>query len=261
MIRIEKSNYDSIFSLYRSSEIFFPLIASVLLDKQDGVVYANDPGSPSQAYVENTFGFAQVFGETAESFEKELERYLLVDKCFNPAKIRLYAPYLPGFLALPKFDSLCSYRQRFTITAENFPYSHGASHEPENNTRLCGVDENNVSLVDKIFGIVRRFWRSPADFIQKSNAVVVLYKEEPASICYSAAEADHRVEIDVLTTPEFRNLGLAKLAVTNFVDQCFSLSLHPLWDCFTNNAGSMSLSKSVGFIASSDPYPFFTINK
>lgn len=261
MIKAEKNGYAAIYSLYRSSEIFFPLIAAVLLDEQDGVVYVDDPVSPSQAYVEHAFGFAQIFGKPVERFERELELYLFTNKSFIPGKIRLYAPYLPGFLASSKHESLCSFRQRFTISADDFPYGQEVSRVLDKNVSLCGVDENNISLIDSKFGVVGRFWRNSADFIQNSNAVVVFYDGEPASICYSAAEADHRAEIDVLTLPEYRNLGLAKLAVIDFINRCFSLSLRPLWDCFTNNPGSMMLCKSVGFIALQAPYPFFTINK
>lgn len=261
MFKVDKKDYGLIYSLYKSSEFFFPLIAAVLLDEQDGVVYVDDTKHPSQAYIEHAFGFAQVFGKTIQSFEQELERYLLVDKCFSPSKIRLYSPYLPSFLALTEHESLRSYRQRFTINTEEFPYREGIDHELENNITLAGVDASTVLLIDDKFGVVSRFWRSPADFILKSNAVVVFYQGEPASICYAAAEADHCLEIDVLTLPEYRNLGLAKLAVVDFVNRCFALSLHPLWDCFTNNIGSMMLCKSVGFTAAKAPYLFFTINK
>lgn len=261
MIRLEKADYNQIYRQYRASEFFYPLIAAVLLDEQDGVVYVNHPTSPSQAYIEHAFGFSQIFGESSGSFEQELERYMLIDKRFNPNKIRLYTPCLPKFLSLPQHDSLRSYRQRFIISAEGFSNQQGKNHGLEKNLTLRRVDANNISLVDKRFGIVGRFWRSPADFIQRSNAVVVFCEGEPASICYSAAEADRRVEIDVLTLQEYRSLGLAKLAVREFVNRCFSLSLSPLWDCFTNNPGSMRLCKSVGFIAAQAPYPFFTINK
>lgn len=261
MIKLEKDGYDEIYKLYLTSDFFYPLIAAVLLDEQDGVVYVNNLTSPSQAYIEHAFGFSQVFGKSDKSFEQELERYLLIDKCFNPSKIRLYAPDLPKFLSLPQHESLRSYRQRFTIGAEGFCYQQGISCVQGRNLTLGGVDANNISLIDNKFGVVGRFWRSPADFIQRSNAVVVFYEGEPASICYSAAEADHRVEIDVITLKEYRSLGLAKLAVMDFVNRCFSLSLRPLWDCFTNNPGSMMLCKSIGFIASKAPYPFFTINK
>ena len=261
MIKVEKNDYDLIYSLYKSSEFFFPLIAAVLQDKQDGVVYVDDPKHPSQAYIEHAFGFAQIFGKTIQSFEQELERYLLIDKCFSPSKIRLYAPYLPSFLALPEHESLRSYRQRFTISTEELSYKGEIDHEMGNDITLAGIDASTILLIDNKFGVVSRFWRSPADFILKSNAVIVFYQGEPASICYAAAEANNYLEIDVLTLPKYRNLGLAKIAVAEFVNLCIGLSLYPLWDCFENNTGSMMLCKSVGFTAPRAPYPFFTINK
>jgi hypothetical protein len=261
MIKLEKERYDSLHELYESSEIFFPLIASVLLDEQDGVVYVDDTDSPSQAYVEHAFGFAQIFGTPIESFEQELQRYLLVDKLFLPDKVRLYAPYLPSFLESPKYEPLRSFRQRFHISPENISHDQNNPTEPAHGLNLCGVNTINVSLIDSKFGVVNRFWRTPDDFIKKSNATVVLYEDVPASICYSAAEADHRVEIDVMTLPEYRNRGLARHAVMEFVKRCFSLSLRPLWDCFTNNAGSMMLCRSIGFTAAKAPYPFFTISR
>jgi len=261
MVRIEKSRYDAIYRLYLSSDYFFPLIASVLLDRQNGAVYADDSTTPSQAYVEHVFGFAQIFGRTIGRFEQELEQYLLVNKQFISAKIRLYAPYLPSFLAFPEHESMRSYRQRFIMDSDGLANEQVFKGDLDKKLSLCAVDANNVSLIETKFGIVGRFWRNPAEFIRGSNAVVVLYEGEPASICYAAAEADHRAEIDVLTLPEYRNLGLGKIAVIDFVKQCFKLSVNPLWDCFTNNAGSMMLCKSVGFVAFRTPYPFYTINK
>ena len=261
MIKLEKESYDSIYGLYQSSELFFPLIASVLLDEQDGAVYVDDSNAPSQAYVEHAFGFAQVFGKPGEEFEQKLERYLLVDRLFVPDKVRLYAPYLPGFLKSHKYEPLRSYRQRFCISPESFSYDRSIVTGTENDTDLCNPDAIDISLIDSKFGVVSRFWRTPDDFIHKSNATVVLHKGVPAAICYSAAQADNRVEIDVLTLPEYRNRGLARHAVVAFVKRCFSLSLRPLWDCFTNNAGSMRLCQSVGFVAAKTPYPFFTISK
>lgn len=256
MIRIEKNVYNKIYKLYQSSEAFFPLIAAVLQDRQDGVVYADDPTSPSQAYVEHAFGFAQIFGKTIDAFEQELEHYLLVGKHFNPGKIRLYTPCLPRFLSLPKYESLRSYRQRFFIN-----WIHFKNDIINDDVTLCKVTEFNIDSIENNFGIIGRFWRTPDDFIRESNAVVVFYDGKPASICYSAAEVDHQVEIDVFTLPEYRNMGLAKIAVTNFIRKCLILSLCPLWDCFTNNSGSMTLCKSIGFVAPNAPYSFFTIDK
>lgn len=261
MIRLEKENYDSLYKLYQSREFFFPLIGAVLLDEQDGAVYVDEQVNPSQAYVEHAFGFAQVFGAITEKFESELEKYLLADKQFVPKKVRLYGTYLPRFLNSPDLEFMRSYRQRFFIGVENFSAVQSICTEVNKDVDLYDVDIETVSMIEDKFGVAGRFWRSSKEFILKSNAVVISYKGEPASICYAAAEADQRVEIDVVTLPEFRNLGLAKRAVEEFVRRCFRLSLHPLWDCFTNNAGSMNLCKSVGFAAATAPYPFYTINK
>lgn len=261
MIRLDEERYDSVYELYQSSSDFFPLIAAVLLNEQDGVVYVDDCDAPSQAYVEHAFGFAQVLGKPGVEFEHALERYLVVDKRFQCEKVRLYTPYLPGFLESPRYGPLRSYRQRFCIGADRLPVARSIEPKAAEDARLCGVDAHNIALIDSRFGVVSRFWRMPDDFIERSNAVVVLYENTPASICYSAAEADSRVEIDVLTLPEYRNRGLARRAVTEFVRRCFSLSLSPLWDCFTNNAGSMRLCRSVGFSAAKAPYPFFTISR
>lgn len=261
MIKVEKDQYSHIYNMYLTSESFYPLIAGVLLDKQDGVVYADNPQSPSQVYVEHTFGFAQIFGQPVERFEKQLEHYLLAASNFKPNKIRLYATYLPQFLALPQHDIKRSYRQRFIIDSASSFDAQDIDYEHQKKIKIVMVEPHNVLKIENQFGVVTRFWRDPSSFIESSNAVVVLYEGNPASICYSASEADSRVEIDVLTLPDYRNLGLAKIAVVNFIKRCLNLSLSPLWDCFTNNSGSMMLCKSVGFTALNDPYPFYTIDK
>lgn len=260
MVKLEKEHYPAAIKLYRSAESFFPLIAAVLLDAQDGVVYA-DSVAPRQVYVEHAFGFAQIFGSPCPGFEADLERYLLIDRHFAAPKARLYTPCLPEFLNGPKWDSLRSFRQRFFINPAGPFKDQLAALGQKDGIETVRVDKQNVAEIESAFGVVGRFWRNPEDFIRKANAVVALCNGRPASICYSAAEADHRVEIDVLTLPEHRSLGVGKFTVMYFVKACFKKALQPLWDCFSNNAGSMHLCRSVGFRAPRPPYPFFTINR
>lgn len=261
MILLESTKYPQIYDMYLTNRFFYPLIASVLFNEQDGVVYVNHSEKPSQIYVEHSFGFAQVFGKSDALFERKLENYLLMDKCFHPDKIRLYTPYLPSFITSSHYESLRSYRQRFILNEASFQAQCLASDKMDPNTSYYEVNPINAPELCEIFGISSRFWRNATDFALKSNAVVICYKEKPASICYAAAAANKHLEIDVLTLPEYRKLGLAKYAVTHFIQRCFTLSLSPLWDCFTNNQGSMMLCQSLGFTALHAPYPFFTINK
>lgn len=247
----------AVYEEYRASDYFYPLVGAVLLGTQDGRVYADDDKAPTQVYVEHAFGFCQIIGPRVEEFERQLESYLLVDKSFRPEKIRLYTPYLPGFLVSK--HSLMAHRQRFAVRADSQQYLEARAQPLPEGAGVMIADADNIMLIDEVFGIGGRFWRGSSDFLNYSNAILVSYNGKPASICYAAAEADRRVEIDVMTVPEYRTLGLGKIAVVNFLARCFGLSLTPLWDCFTNNPGSMMLSASVGFTAGQPPYPFFTI--
>lgn len=264
MISLEKNLYRLAFELYQANQFFFPLIGAVLLNKQDGRVYVDNSQSPSQVYVEHVFGFAQLFGTAVSSFEKQLEDHLIVSRCFQPNKVRLYSPSDPGFIESLKQGSALSYRQRFSLNIEKFERHWGQSSESNDvgmDIAWCDVQQNNILLVDQKFGLTDRFWRTPDDFIANSKAVLIKYRGEPASICYAAAVADGSAEIDILTLEKHRKKGLAKYAVMRFIRNCLNTSMVPLWDCFANNAGSMALAESVGFDPLGPTYNFFTIDK
>ena len=262
MIKLQINDYPAIYELYKSGGVgsFFPLIGAVLSGVQDGEVYADNVAKPGQFYVEHCFGFAQIFGEPQKRFEDALENYFIRAN-FAVPKVRLYAPYFPKFLRSATWEEVRSFRQRFVIDAPGLSRLQSPKFRQWSDLTITEVSNKNIVVLDQCFGVAKRFWRDHADFIQHSNAVVSLYKGQPAAICYAAAVSNRRVEIDMLTLPEFRQLGAGKLAVINFVHFCFAKSLFPLWDCFTNNAGSVQLSRSAGFVTSGEPYPFFTINK
>ena len=261
MVKCDNTHYGDLFGLYKRQAFFFPLIGAVLLNEQDGVVFVDNLVKPSAIYVEHAFGFAQIFGTPSKQFELDLENYLLLDKQFKPDKIRLYTPYNPAFLNDKKWASLRSYRQRFILMPDAPFLEQRTIKRHEADIETVAIDGQNIIEVDRVFGVVNRFWRNPEDFIDQAKATVMLYCGQMASICYAAAEADGRVEIDVLTLPQFRALGIGKLAVDLFFEKCKENSLQPLWDCFTNNAGSMRLAESAGFKATNSPYTFYTIGK
>lgn len=254
--------YVAAYSLYRQCAAFFPLIGAVLLNEQEGKVYVDDANAPSQVYVEHAFGFAQIFGSSVPDFETALKVYLFKNKGFPAAKIRLYTPNLPSFLLNPEYAALRSERQRFTLTSahKSNVALEAVPHSLEG-VRYGTVTSTNVALVEDQFGVVSRFWKTPKDFILKSSSVVAFVSEMPVAICYAAAIASQRAEIDVLTLPNFRHSGLGKQVVMRFIQNCREQGLSPLWDCFTNNAGSMALCRATGFGPASTPYPFYTINK
>lgn len=255
MIQLESTHRSDAVAAYRNHEYYFPLMGAVLSDLQDGVVYTDDFDSPTGYYIEHKFGFAQIFGNISAAFERDLRKYLLEDKSFAVSKIRLYAPVEFDFMALPAMQAVKSYRQRLFLrkdTVSDLP--------PESIVIRRGL-LSDAEKLDALFGVVSRFWRSPSDFINYGLPALAIHGDTPVAVCYAAAVADKTAEVDVATLPEFRNRGLGKLVGRRFVQQCAEVGVEVRWDCFANNAGSMALGQSIGFVAPNPPYSFFTIAK
>lgn len=261
MFQLAKQLCSEVFQLYLQQPRFFPLIAAVIRDSQDGAVYVNHRQSPTQVYVEHHFGFAQVFGCSDLAFEQSLVDYLLIRQDFPCEKIRLYAADELHFLKQHHEHILLSERQRWAISPESFRHQSMADVNLSDEFQIQAVDNHNVMLVDKQMGLVDRFWRDADAFVTHADGIILLYQQEIAAICYAAASENQRLEIDVLTLPDYRKLGLGKRVVAQFIKNCFQAECIPLWDCYTNNKGSMQLAQSLGFEKLQQPYSFFTINK
>lgn len=114
---------------------------------------------------------------------------------------------------------------------------------------LESINQKNISLLSKTgLDLDSRYWANEDEVINKAMGIVLFdCHNEPASICYSAANADFRAEVDVLTMPEYRSQGLAKIAVSAFVNNCIKANLKPNWDCFEDNINSLKVAQSLGF--------------
>lgn len=241
--------------LYSASAPFFPLIAAVLDGAQKGVAFGNDAECPTEIYVEHSFGFSQLFGQPQEEFEKAFEQYLLEERAFAAPKVRLYTPLVPYFFQNGAYSQLRSERQRFHPggkTSPPLPTGNSASD-------IRGITAELMPQVAKAFPLTGYFWPDAEAFLAHSMAQVVYADDEPAAICYAAAVADGKAEVDIFTVPEFRGRGYATQAGSAFIEYCAARDIEPLWDCFTNNAGSMRLAGRLGFVPSGAPYQFFTI--
>jgi hypothetical protein len=261
ILEIRESVRADAYELYRSQSAFFPIIALTLVNEQDGVVYANRLRSPDCFYVEHSFGFSQVFGNCDLEFEESLKSYLVVNKKFASSKVRLYGPNPLSFLKSDKFLSLRSERQRFVLADSHESEVHECGPLSDQRISIQPIRKCDLAAVDLNFGVVGRFWRNGDDFQNRSLAMVAWNASEPVAICYAAAIADSQAEIDVITMTNFRRAGFGKQVVLAFNQRCLSLGIKPVWDCFTNNTGSMALCRSTGFSEMGPPYHFYTFGK
>jgi RimJ/RimL family protein N-acetyltransferase len=257
MIKLPSSQQPALHAAYRRQRGYFPLIGAVIEGTQAGNVYVDRAEDPTQVYVEHAFGFAQVFGDSVPAFERALQRYWLVDKAFPCAKVRLYAPEGPAFLE-NGHDERRAWRQRFKWNGRIEPFDDAGSAA---DVTIVKADAGHMQSIERAFQVFGRFWRTSDDFARRAMAVLALVDGKPSALCYAAAVADGKAEIDVMTLPTHRQLGLGRSVVRAFNRRCAEQSVLPLWDCFTNNASSMALARSAGFVPLGESYPFYTINR
>jgi len=227
----------------------------VLSGKQIGLVFANCVQNPSRFYVQHGSGFSQIFGDPDNDFDKALETFLLRERVFSVPKIRLYTPAHPGFLKGSGLDSFRSERQRFHWKPGKIQPVPASSQKLE----VRRATESDLSALDKAFSLTTRFWNTPREFLELGRPQVVFFEGQPAALSYAAAEAGGQVEIDVFSHPNFRRKGLAAAAVRAFLLDCETRKVDPVWDCFTNNLGSVKLCRNCGFFPRGEPYAFYTI--
>ncbi len=237
-----------IYDTYKEDAYFFPLIGAVIEGKQSGAMFSFSSGDA--VYVEHSFGFAQILGEMSSHNKEEFVAYL-EQKAFLAPKVRLYKASMQNiYTSFPV--NTHSERQRFHILS---------TPSLENSHDIRAVSAENIDEVDATFQLVERFWNTKSDFIKYSHAQILYIGSKPVSICCAAALANNCAEIDILTHEDFRHKGYASLVAKAFIKTCKEKGITPLWDCFTNNAGSMELCKSLGFTAKTPPYKFLTIAK
>ena len=255
-LRLEKEAYPAAKDCYLSEKRFYPIISSVLDQQQEGSVFADDRNNPRCFFVEHKFGFSQLFGAKDRIFFRSLKKYLFVDKAFVPPKIRAYAPtHADFFLGLADISERCQFRLADNSRLVSAPSRGGA--------QVRDISEKTLTEVDEVFGLdlCMRFWGSRDDFLSHSLAKVLTFKGNHASICYAAAVSDGIAEIDVATLPKYRQQGFGRIVCSGFIRRCQARGIIPNWDCFTNNAGSMRLAESLGFVKHGEPYTFFTVKK
>lgn len=253
MFVLEAPHVQKAKSVYDSGKYHFPLIGAVLNGSQEGTVFGDSKENSEVFFVIHKFGYSQLYGRISESFLTHLRNFLFIERAFSVPKIRTYAPENADiFLGNAEKSQRCQFRLQ----------DHSPTSLPEDVT-VSPVTTENADYIDSKFNLALfdRFWNSRTDFLNFSKARVLSYKGEVASLCYAAAVYNNIAEIDVATLPQFRKMNLGKIVCSEFIQGCYRSGLTPNWDCFTNNEGSMHLSKSLGFVQINSPYDFFTLSK
>lgn len=100
---------------------------------------------------------------------------------------------------------------------------------------------------DQVLGWIESFWASPDIFLERGFGYCVTTNDAITSWCLSVFNYQNRFELGVATAEQFRQLGLASLAVASCLEYCLLNDLIPEWHCWENNIPSIKLAEKVGF--------------
>ena len=235
-----------IFSKYRNSNNFFPLIGAVLEGKQMGSIYVDKLINPKVVLVVHKFRFAQVISGNSSNEVWSMICDVIDNQkdykgnTFN--KIRFYC-------ASPDFIKYLSTVNKYNLQLGERIRFLSNEYLKIDSVKDFQLSKNDIELLNEQHQIqtASRFWNNNEDFLKNSYSYCVKEGNIIKSICYAAAVSNNKAEIDVATHIEFRKKGFAKEAVLGFIKLWSNHGIIPLWDCYENNIASVETAISIGF--------------
>jgi RimJ/RimL family protein N-acetyltransferase len=238
----------------------FPLINAVLANLQDGKIF-KDSKTDELFYIIHKSGFSYLINTDTQRLPDMFIQ--LLESNQTPQYFHVYAPPTELTSVCNKISELINIRVRKRIQL-NYKVEkiHNSKLQIPGKYKIQRISSENFRDL-QVFNLLieRKYWKSEDDFLKSGFGFFVSNESGlPVSVCYSACVVNNVAEIDIATLPEFQQRGLAKLAVSAFVEFCNANGVNANWDCFEENAGSLKTAESVGFSYVSS-YNFLSIFK
>jgi hypothetical protein len=223
----------------------FPIIQAVIEDVQQGQVFWN---GHNDHWILHKAGFSEVFLQEDDGLELADS---IIENVELPRYFHIYSPPSALISILKSKTEIFNIRERNRIQmtyTESREKSKPKDLSKDEYTLTQVTQDNFDSLEVFKLDLANKFWNGKEEFIEKSLAVFLKDKKDnPISLCYAAAIAEEKAEIDVVTRDDHRGKGLAKAVVSSFNFNCTVKSIAPNWDCFSDNQASLATAISLGF--------------
>lgn len=248
---------------YRVKKIFKELsnrsaIFSIIEGNYPGRVFVDDIKNPGGAFIWNDwrYSYVEMCGEANGFIEDVVE---LLDGKLLPGAKDSKDPTLVIYgaspeitekitLGLEKWLPLKLKRSTFSFNPFLFNKASLLNSEIPSGFELMEIDRTIIkSFGDELLRPLKSSWRSIDEFLRKGLGFCVAKKNKVISLCFSCFAGNSHIEMSVDTSPEYRNLGLATVAASNFLQKCIEKGLTPGWECWEKNGPSNALAKKLGF--------------
>lgn len=255
IVKLDKADYQRLDKMLYLKE--FPLIQSVVQQKQEGEIYADEKSGSGQLFVIHKSGFSYYlnsnFNNNDTSFFNFLNESEQLPPCFH-----IYSPAQWLVEKIPdqkKFNF--KMRKRIQLKYSGNVIGGEEFSMPEN-YKIRNVDESNFHQMEELGFVENKFWMSKSDFLENGLGVCIFDNNKAVALCYSACVVNNTAEIDIITKAEFRKQGLGRIITKAFVDLSLKQGISPNWDCFEENVGSLKTALSTGFTVNKE-YDFLSL--
>lgn len=222
----------------------FPLVHKVLLDKTYGKAFRTD------LFLfwlhQCDFGYVELSGEGAI---RGLKNFFLKEKSL-PQYFHLYNAEAALIKEIEQDNGFgCKNRKRVQLRYLKDSVEDVHRKVLEEGYSIKTVDHQNIDKLEP-FGldIFKKFWNTIDEFLDQAMPVLIDDSDGSAAcLCYASTVVDQVAEVDIITLPEHRGKGLAKVSAEEFVSVCLRRGILPNWDCFEENLASLKTAQSLGF--------------
>lgn len=107
--------------------------------------------------------------------------------------------------------------------------------------------QKNILNLDFIKTMILDWWSSMEDYFNGGVGFCILHNEKIVSCCISSCVTQDSMGSHTVTLEKYRNKGLAKHLITEFLKYCKNNNFEPNWDCMEENLESRLLAESCGY--------------
>lgn len=251
MIELTKTEFTKVSHLINETKYDVIFAHAVLDQNQPGRIFTDNIENPTVALFASKGGHYLLVGNSQNNaFNKSLFHFLMDENnhwvffdlyTFSREWSEKILSFLQDHVIKVKRSGFSFNKEKFSTLPswkENIPVGFEMKEMDE---ALFDQYQNEMDVHFKLL------WDSPYDYVKKGFGYCLLYEGRFASVCNCYYIGGGYAALDIMTSNEFQNKGLATLTSIAFIEKCLEKNLIPSWECQAENLPSYKLASKLGF--------------
>lgn len=259
MSRLKAEEFSKVSPLFNGVKYYAPVAYSVIEGNQPGAIFVDNNVNPTVALVCGQSGFCYLAGnQDNERFNQSLPTLLFeevglrdIDLCLFP---EAWGEKLDGILGdRVRKEYIRTFKFRPNLFSKNLDWQ---SKIPSD-CHISRIDEELFEQIANHFNAgIRHLWPNRNLFLSKGLGYALIYRDEIASICWTAFVGAGACDISLMTDARYEGRGYASLTAAALIDNWVRKGYTPTWHCNPQNEPSNAIARKMGFFEHED-FPMY----